>query len=879
MEQIGTPLVRQYQKIKSQYPDTLLLYRCGDFYETFFDDAKTLSRVLNIALTKRGYSNGEPVPLAGIPYHAIENYLGKIVRAGIKVAICEQMEDPAKCKGIVPRDVVRIVTPGTLTEDALLEAKGNNYLVSLYKTMKLWGIAVVELSTGTFAITELPVKKMDDQLLSEIARLNPAELLIPEPLEDMIKASIDPALRMTVTTLSPDTYHPILSKDILLKQLGTHSLEGFGAASCTAAVSAAGALVTYLRDTQKTALSHIKTLKYYSTSDYMILDFTTQRSLELVKPLHGEDKSGTLLSILDNTLTSMGGRLLAQWILQPLKTKRLIEERLDAAEEIKNNMSLRNSLVDILKGIFDLERIVGRIGCRSANPKDLLALRLSLEKIPQLKNILSSQASPLLKSLGDNLETLPELYNLLSRAIGDNPPFLIREGGIFKDGYNEELDKIKSLAKDSKSWINQLRQKEIERTGIQTLKIGFNKVFGYYIEITHGSMKNNTELPADYIRKQTLVNAERYITPELKEKEDIILHAEERMNELEFKLFEELREKAASESVRIQEIAGNVAIIDSLQSLAAAALKRNFTKPKINEDGIIDIKEGRHPVIEAINSERDFVPNDTDMNPDKDQILIITGPNMAGKSTYIRQVAIITLMAHVGSFVPAKSANISLVDRIFTRVGATDYLVKGQSTFLVEMNESANILNNATSDSLVILDEIGRGTSTYDGLSIAWSVVEYLHNRKGCNPKTLFATHYHELLDLENVLPRVKNYNVAVLEEKDKIIFLFKIVRGGTDRSYGIYAAQLAGIPPDVVKRAKEILYNLQNGNPIQVFTTVAKNLPKPKEKPQYEIVQLSLFDDLEHPALKRLRETDPNKLTPLEALNLLFDLSREANK
>lgn len=877
-EHITTPLIRQYTKIKEKYPDTLLLYRCGDFYETFFDDAKTLSRVLNIALTKRGYQNNTPIPLAGIPYHAIENYLGKLVRAGIKVAICEQLEDPSKCKGIVPRDVVRIVTPGTLTEDALLNAKGNNFLVSLFHNNKIWGVAVVELSTGIFAITEISSKYFDGELLSEIGRLNPAELLIPEDLEDKIKKSIDPTLKITITPLSFDTYHPILSKDILLKQLGTHSLEGFGAAHCTAAVSAAGALLTYLRETQKTAVSHIKTLKYYSVSDYMILDYTTQRSLELVRPLHGEGM-GTLLSIIDYTLTSMGGRMLAQWLLQPLKSKPMIDERLDAVEEISTDMMLREDISEKLKGIYDLERIVGRIGCRSANPKDLFSLRLSLDKIPALKTTLLKCKSQMLKKLGEMIEALPELYQLLSDAILDNPSYLVHEGGIIKDGYNKQLDELRAVSRDSKTWINQLRQKEVERTGIQNLKISFNKVFGYYIEITHANLKDNITLPSDYIRKQTLVNAERYITPELKEKEDIILHAEERIKELEFKLFDELREKTSSEAKKIQTLAQNIATLDCLYSFAIAALKHNYSKPTINTEGKIEIKEGRHPVIEAINLERAFVPNDTLLDDDKKQILIITGPNMAGKSTYIRQVALITLMAHVGSFVPASMSNISLVDRIFTRVGATDYLVKGQSTFLVEMNETANILNNASSQSLVILDEIGRGTSTYDGLSIAWAVVEHLHNKKGCNPKTLFATHYHELLELENVLPRVKNYNVAVLEEKDKIIFLYKIVKGGTDRSYGIYAAQLAGIPPDVVIRAKDILFNLQNGNPIQVFTTVRKTLSPKKEEPKPEMLQLSLFDFMEHPAIKKLREIDITKITPIEAINVLFELTEIAKK
>ncbi len=870
---LATPLVRQYHQIKSQYPNYIVMFRLGDFYEMFNEDAKIASEVLNIALTKKHAGKGKTMPLAGIPYHALDSYLAKLIRAGHKVAICEQLEDPKKAKGLVKRDVVRVVTPGTVVEDTLLSDKANNFLVSVCEKGGIWGVAIVDLSTGAFAASEFDSKKGREELFSEVSRLQPAELLVPESMRESAADLLDPSISVLITPLEDRTFDTEDGRRLLLEQLAVKNLEGFGAQGLTSAISAAGAIIRYLRNTQKTTLIHINRLQVYSTSDFMILDYTTQRSLEIVRSLHGE-REGTLLSILDHTITSMGGRLLRTWILQPLKDKSAIDERIQAVQELYNHIGLREKLEVHLKGIYDLERIIARVGCRSANAKDLVALRLSLEQIPPLKSLLGKSQNPLFKRLGDEINPLDDLGETLTSALVDNPPFSLREGNIFHDSYNAELDELRTITRDTKGWINRLRQREAQRTGIQNLKIGFNQVFGYYIEITRASLKSSPPLPPDYVRKQTLVNAERFITPELKEKEEIILGAEERINALEFSLFESLRENVATFTRPIQELAGQIATLDCLNSHARAAIAGNYVAPTITEDGTIHIIEGRHPVLEAMDLGQPFVPNDIHLDPKSDQILLITGPNMAGKSTYIRQVALITLMAHIGSFVPAKEAHIGIVDRIFTRVGAMDYLTRGQSTFLVEMNETANILNNTTDKSLVILDEIGRGTSTYDGLSIAWAVVEYLHNYRRKKPKTLFATHYHELTALEEKLPRLKNYNAAVLEEKGKITFLYKIVSGSTDHSYGIYAAKVAGVPEKVVFRAKEILFDLECGNTINVEAARhSKRLPKGSEK---AILQLSLFDGVAHPAIQKLKKLDINNLTPVQAMNILDELVKE---
>ena len=867
-----TPMVRQYRQMKATYPDHLLLFRMGDFYETFNDDAKLAAEVLEIALTRRGTMNGEPMPLAGIPYHALENYLAKLVRGGIKVAIAEQVEDPRTAKGVVRREVVRVVTPGSITEPALLDDKRNNYLVAVNKLNNTWGVALCDVSTGVFGITQFHGERAAAELYSEICRLSPAELLIPESLDIQPSELADPELHVAVQALNGEYFHPERAHRMLLEQLKVHDLNGFGAQEKKAAVCAAGAVVRYLRETRMQALAHINRLRVYEAAEFMALDYTTQRSLELVEGMHG-GRHGTLLSVLDHTSTSMGGRLLRQWILQPLKQKKDIEERLQAVEELYSSVALRSRLLEQLKCVYDLERILGRIACNAANARDLASLRGTLECVAPIKQALAAAQSATLQRHARELDPHEGLCDLLTRGIVDEPPLIIREGGMIRDGFHAELDELHSITRDTKGWINRMRAQEIERTGIQNLKIGYNRVFGYYIEITRSNLD---AVPPDYIRKQTLVGAERFITPELKEKEEIILHAEEKISDLEFKIFEELRVQVAAQIPTLQLLGSALAEIDCLLGLAEAAVAGGYVRPAITEDGQMVIHEGRHPVLETLELGQSFVPNDTNLDNEQNQIILITGPNMAGKSTYIRQVALIALMAHIGSFVPAKSATICTLDRIFTRVGAMDRLTKGQSTFLVEMSETANILNNATSQSLVILDEIGRGTSTYDGLSIAWSVVEYLHNKKGCRPKTLFATHYHELTDLENRLDRVRNANVAVLEEEDRIIFLYKIVPGPTDRSYGIYAAQLAGMPELAVERAKELLFQLECGEHPQARSKSQRALPSSSRGG--DLIQLSLFDGLAHPVIQRLRNVDVNALTPLQALNLLAELKKESD-
>ncbi|MBN1515749.1 DNA mismatch repair protein MutS [Candidatus Sumerlaeota bacterium] len=891
-----TPMVRQYLTIRAQHPEHLLLFRMGDFYETFNEDAKTASEILGITLTKRPVSGAhgggeqEAWPLAGIPYHALDNYLRKLIKAGKKVAICEQVEDPKLAKGIVKREVTRIISPGTVVEDSILEDKQNNFMIALCVLKDVYGLAATDLSTGRFEITEFPRSHAEEAIRSEIWRLHPSEILFADGQELELRPLIDPELSPHIT-IRPDSHFRVsVARGVVCEQLGVNNLSGFGAEDCTASISAAGAVLEYLRETQKTLLRHVNALRVYSVRDYMVLDSTTQRSLELVEGIHG-GKEGTLLRILDHTLTSMGGRQLRQWILQPLKELSAIRERQDAVEELHQNFTLRDSLRESLREIHDIERILSRVGLGSANARDLVSLRQSMDQLPKLKERLSQAACATLRRHAARIDPKPELRDLLHRALADDPPITVREGGMIRDGYDAKADELRNISRDSKSWIAKMRKQEVEATGIQTLKIKYNKVFGYFIEVSRGQAAN---VPEHYIRKQTLVNAERYITPELKEKEEIILNAEDKLNSLEYDLFEQVRNEVRACTQPLQNVAQCLAEIDCLYSLAEAAVAGNYCRPNVvasascrcespqsdstAPDGpIIEIQDGRHPVLEAVQADPPFVPNHTYLSAADHQIMLITGPNMAGKSTYIRQVALITLMAHMGGFVPARQARIGLVDRIFTRVGAMDRIAKGQSTFLVEMSETANILNNATSDSLVILDEIGRGTSTYDGLSIAWSVIEYLHNHAKCRPLTLFATHYHELIQLEEFMPRLKNYNVAVLEEKDRVIFLYKIERGATDRSYGIYAAQLAGVPPQVVERANDILQELQSGNAVEVQANgETANTSSPAPAHDY---QLTFFDAVDHPVVEKLKRLDVQQLTPLQALNLLADLHNEANR
>jgi DNA mismatch repair protein MutS len=901
-EPTDTPLLRQYHRIKAQHPDTVLFFRCGDFYEMFHDDARLASRVLGITLTRRGTdAHGEPIPLAGVPYHAVEPYLARMIRAGHKVAICEQMENPKHAKGVVKREVVRVVTPGTVLEENLLDNKANNFLVAVVRDPEGLGIASLDFSTGQFAIAGFRGRNAVTVCANELARLQPSEVVLLREQREALEEAfgwkrVDRGLAIpdaggaeeaadSAATTSSAPLHAVPSiaaidvqisfaaaREAILRQFGVRDLSGFGAEDCPLGVRAAGAILQYLRETQRTQLTHLNELRVYHPGSFMTLDATTQRSLELVANLTDATRRHTLIEVIDHASTAMGGRLLRAWMLQPLRVREAIDERLDAVQAFVDNFALRGKATEALRGVNDLERIVSRAACKTANGRDLLALRLSLQQAPKLRALIAAaQGGPLLAGLAGRINPLDDLTAKLESAVVDNPPLTVREGGIVKPGFDANLDELRAIATDSKTWIASMRQAEIERTGIPNLKIGFNRVFGYFIEVSNSQID---KVPPSYIRKQTLVGAERFITQELKEKEEVILHAEERSQELEFDIFERLREEVCARAREIQQTAAAIATIDALVALAHAAVAGNYCRPAIVEgdaDTALRIVDGRHPVLEALDLGQPFVPNDTALDRAGNQVLLITGPNMAGKSTYIRQVALITLMAHMGSFVPAREAAIPIVDRIFTRVGAMDQLARGQSTFLVEMSETANILNNATDRSLVILDEIGRGTSTYDGLSIAWAVIEFVHNTKGCRPMTLFATHYHELTELEGVLPHLKNYNVAVLEEEDRVAFLYKIVRGATDRSYGIYAAQVAGLPRVAINRAKEILRDLEEGNSIQV------NSPRRHAKIEERAVQLTLFDALESPVVERLRGVDVNKMTPVEALALLAQLSAEA--
>ncbi|EKD49954.1 MAG: hypothetical protein ACD_63C00001G0002 [uncultured bacterium] len=809
--------MRQYSVIKAQHKDSILFFRMGDFYEMFFEDAKVASKILDIALTSRNKEKGIDVPLCGVPYHAAENYLAKLVKAGKKVAVCEQIEDPAKAKGIVKRDVVRVVTPGTALSDSLLDERVNNFIVSVivaedrnseqYKV----GIAVSDVSTGEFRGTEFFDAKKLSSLKNELTKLNPRECLIPKDLYKNF--GILEALKcvdgMNIYPYEDWNFEKETAKDFLRSHFDVESLEGFGIKDEELAIGSAGALLSYLRETQKTKLNHISKFNLYSIDERMILDDATLRNLELVSTLRSGEKKNTLLWVLDDTLTSMGGRLLRNSVLSPLINVEKIKNRLDSVEEFCKDNILREEVGEKLKEVSDLERLAGKIGCMSANARDLLALKDSLKIIPALKSILKNVDSKRLIFLKNNLNEIKEVVDLIEKSVDESSPVTLKDGNLIKKGYDAKLDKIKDAAISGKEWIKTLQRKESARAKIPSLKVKFNRVFGYYIEV---SKTNLSQVPSDYIRKQTLVNAERFITPELKEKEDLILNAEERMIELEFRIFVEIRDKVSEYIKDIQKVAKILAELDLLSNFARIAINNNYTKPKVDTDDGLEIKEGRHPVVERIKSAGSFVPNDVSLDNKNCQLIVLTGPNMSGKSTYIRQNALITLMAQIGSFVPAAFVKIGVVDRIFTRVGASDALTRGQSTFMVEMQETANILNNATSRSLIILDEIGRGTSTFDGVSIAWAVAEYIVSKEKLGAKTLFATHYHELLELEKILPRVKNFNVAVKESKDKVIFLYKILRGGTNRSYGIYVGKLAGLPKEVVRRAEDVLIKLDKG-------------------------------------------------------------------
>ncbi|MGE4357869.1 MAG: DNA mismatch repair protein MutS [Candidatus Omnitrophota bacterium] len=862
-------MINQYLRIKKDYPDAILLFRLGDFYEMFFEDAKVASRVLNITLTSREAGKNRPVPMCGVPYHAVDNYLSRLLNEGFKAVIVEQVEDPKFARGIVKREVVRIVTPGTLTTDSLLRNNLNNFIISLNKKDNLFGLAIADISTGDFKLTEID---SEEKLLTEILQLEPKEVLLPQAFkeDELFQKKFVPLLPKAITYYEDWLFSYENAYSLLVQHFKVENLLGFGCDGLELAIGCAGALLKYLEETQRSTPRHINRLSYYSISDYMLLDYATQRNLEIVKNIPEGTKENTLFSVLDRTLTSMGKRMLSQWLLHPLKDMKAINARLEAVNDFYENSHLRNRLREKLEGIQDLERFSSRISLKIASPKDLVSLANSLRMVREIKEEIKEVKAPILKEIVENLDCVEEVIELIEKAIREEPPHSLREGGIIKDGFNKELDQLREILKGGKSWIADLQKREIERTGINSLKVGFNKVFGYYIEVTKPNLKF---VPSDYIRKQTLVNCERFITPELKEHESKILNAEEGVKELEYKIFMEILENISRFIPNIQETARKIAYLDCFSSLAEVALRNCYTRPEVDEGSEIYIEEGRHPVIEINLGANRFVPNDTLLDCQDNQLLIITGPNMAGKSTYIRQVALIVLMAQIGSFVPAKKAKIGIVDRIFTRIGAQDILAKGLSTFMLEMTETANILNNATEKSLIILDEVGRGTSTLDGLSIAWAICEFIHNR--IKARTLFATHYHELTALAFALKGIKNYNISVKEWEDEVIFLYKLVEGGCDKSFGIHVARLAGVPREVIRRAKEILSSLEinsiGGDSLQKLTkSEVENI---KEK------QLDLFTISSHPLIEELKKLDLNQMTPIEVMKRLKEWQEKVEK
>jgi len=864
-----TPLMAQYQKIKASYPDTILLFRMGDFFETFDEDAKVASKVLGITLTKRANGAAENVPLAGFPHHALDTYLPKLVRNGYRVAVCEQMENPKFAKGIVKRDVVEVVTPGVAISDKLLDHKKNNYLLSIFLENEIAGLSFSDISTGEYFTYEVHQNDIPQQ----IGLINPSEILVAKKQRGILEPIIlktSPVI--TITKIDDWIFTHEYAEELLLKQFNTKTLKGFGIDNLHAGIIAAGATLNYLRETQKENLPHINKISGYNPSDYMILDFATKRNLEITFSMQDGGREGSLISILDRTETAMGGRMLKKWISAPLRKVEPILKRQECVEELYGNKTLRKNLVNELKEIGDLERLISKICTGKVNPREIINLKLSLKKIPLIKQLLDQVKSDTLSKINEKLLELNHLVEKIEKALDDNPPLAIVDGGVIREGYSPELDELRGLSTNAKTWIANLQKSERERTKISSLKVSYNKVFGYYIEISHA---NKDKVPEDYIRKQTLVNNERYITPELKEYEDKILNAEEHIVNLETQLFNEVRSSASSFTEQIQENARLIAMVDCYVSFAECAEQNNYVKPVIDDGEIIDIQGGRHPVVERILPPGEkFSPNDCLLSNSENQIIILTGPNMAGKSVYLRQIGLIVLLAQIGSFVPAQSCHIGLVDRIYTRVGASDNITAGESTFLVEMQEAANILNNATSKSLILLDEIGRGTSTFDGISIAWAITEYLHENPAISAKTLFATHYHELNEMATIFPKIKNFKVEVREYGDKVIFLHKVSSGGADHSYGIQVAQMAGLPLFVTSRAKEILQNLES----KELTPYEMKKAKLAKFKQSDELQISMFEVKDDALRKEIDDISIDKLTPLDALNKLNELKRKLN-
>ena len=868
-----TPMLKQFVAIKDQHPDKLLLFRMGDFYETFFEDAKTASKILGITLTARNKKADDPIPLAGFPYHALDNYLDKLVKQGLKVVICEQIEDPKKAKGLVKRGITDIVTPGSVIDEKFIESADHNYLGAIYveQKSKLIGFAVIDASTGDFNFTELE----KDELKNELQRLKPTEIVVQDDNIENILTTFNMEYEPTVTIFDSWYFEPEEAERALLIHFGTTTLEGFGAQNKSFATTAAGAAISYLKSLKNSDLKHIGKMQYYSIKNYMQLDEVSRRNLELIKSIRYNNSFGSLISIMDETETPMGARKLRDWLLNPLLDKEKIELRLNAVQELKEKYSLTVDIRNLFKTIGDLSRILGKIGTKRVNPRDAIALKNYLETASVLSNMLNEFDNAFLNSLRQEIADYSNIIELVNRTIMDEPPIVITDGNIINNGFSVDLDELREVSKNGKGWIARLEEEEKKKTGISSLKVNYNRVFGYYIEVT---ARHKDKIPEYYIRKQTLVNSERYISPQLKDFEAKVLGAEERIKNLEYELFIDIRDKLYDEIEPIQKYVEVVAIIDVLANLAQLAYKNNYAKPEFNEDGYIEVKQSRHPVIEKLLKDEEFIPNDIQMSNKDNQISLITGPNMAGKSTYLRQVGLLAIMAQMGSFIPATSANLPIFDKVFTRVGASDNLAMGQSTFLVEMIEAANILNSATPDSLILLDEIGRGTSTFDGLSLAWSIVEYIHNNSKISAKTLFATHYHELTELENILTRVKNFNIVVKEWNDKIIFLRKIERGSADQSYGIQVARLAGVPDKVIERAKQILHNLEEHEiSPQGLSSQAK-----KQLPHYHINQLDIFDAIlekseeKNEILETIKNLDVNTLTPIEAINKLSELKNK---
>ena len=878
-----TPAMQQYYDAKKEYSDALIFFRMGDFYESFGEDAKTIARELEITLTTRGKDrDDEKMPLAGIPYHAIDTYLPRLIKKGYKVAICEQLEDPKKAKGVVKRGVVRVVTPGTAMDPSMFADAANNYLMAVSGNGRDFGISFLDVSTGEFLTTQFSDEPPFDRIAGEAARMRPAECIMPPSLFG--NSAIVERLKETKIILhefDPNAFDMDGSKERLVQHFSVATLEGMGCEGLPYAISSAGAALQYALTTQMRELLHIHALMTYSDSEFMVLDSITLRNLEIIKNVRGDGDDTSLLNIVDETKTPMGSRLLRKWLLKPLISVKDINKRLDAVEELTSNTLNRIDIRSHLSYVRDIERLIGRITYGNSNARDLQALKNSLEDVPVITDSLTGMRSDLLESIREGLTNFTEreeLVDLIERGIVDEPPVSVREGGMIKPNYNEKMDELKDMSRDGKVWIASFQQQERERTGIRSLKVGYNRVFGYYIEVTKANIQ---QVPDDYIRKQTMTNAERFYTPDLKEREDLILSADEKSVALEYELFSGINSVVAEHSRELQQTAALIGELDVLTNLSEVAVNNNYARPAITNDCKILIRDGRHPVVENT-VPGGFVPNDTEMDCTQNQFMIITGPNMAGKSTYMRQIALIIIMAQAGSFVPASHASVGIADRVFTRIGAFDDLASGQSTFMVEMVELANILNNATSKSLVLLDEIGRGTSTYDGYSIAKAVVEHIHNKGRTGVRALFATHYHQLTNLADTLKRVKNYHIAVKEDGHELVFLRKIIPGATDKSYGIHVAQLAGVPHKVTQRAKEILQDIENESDISGYEN--KKSRKGRENAKY--TQLILFDSNDaaekyknHPVLEELKGLDINETTPMDALNLLYELKKKVEK